>query len=161
MLSCQSAYCQICTCSIDCFTTEKLSIKFLEELPNYLFDIIAKKWINVVDLYLLFCLVNYCMIFLIFLGNRRVGGVCRVRGGTAEENGQGLELPSSPYSSSSSSSSSQSVTSVQHRHQYHHKNHHQHLTSTSISQQHSGISFGATTAIITASTSITVITTAY
>jgi hypothetical protein len=30
--------------SNDYFTTEKLSIKFLEELPNYLFDIIAKKW---------------------------------------------------------------------------------------------------------------------
>jgi hypothetical protein len=66
-----------------------------------------------------------------------------VRGGTAEENGQGLELHPSSYSSSS-----QSVTTVQHQHQYHH----QHVTSTSISQKQSGISFGANPAIITAST---------
>ncbi len=49
--------------SYDFFTTEKLSIKFFEELPNYLFDIIAKKWINIVDIYLSFCLLNYFVIF--------------------------------------------------------------------------------------------------
>ncbi len=75
------------------------------------------------------------LIILWFAGNRRVGGICRVRGGTAEENGQGLELPASSYSSSSLSSSSQSVTSVQHQHQYRHKNHYQHVRNT-MQQKH-------------------------